>query len=84
MKQYRGYVIDHIFYNNEKEIDDFIKQQNIKRFMELNQYFAKHLSIEASLACSAQAKLLHDCCGMTWCEIEDLETEAFLEYASAE
>ena len=36
MKNYKGYYIDKVVFNNEAEIDAFIKKQAVDRFIKLN------------------------------------------------
>ena len=76
MTKYRGYYIDKVVFNNKAEIDAFIKKQAVERFIQLNKYFSEHMSMEASVVCSAQADLLHDNFGFSWEEIEAMEIEA--------
>ena len=76
MKQYKGYYIDGIIFNNEIEIDDFIKAKAVERFITLNKIFSKHLTVEASIACQQQAEQLHNVFGFSWEEIEAFEIKA--------
>jgi hypothetical protein len=76
MKKYRGYYIDKIVFNNEAEIDAFIKKQEVDRFIKLNNIFASHMTMEASIACSEQADRLHNQFNFSWEEIEAMEIEA--------
>ena len=76
MKNYRGYYIDKVVFNNEAEIDAFIKKQAVDRFVKLNKIFASHMTMEASIACSEQADSLHNQFGFSWEEIEAMEIQA--------
>ena len=76
MKKYRGYYIDKVIFSNEAEIDAFIEKQAVERFAKLNKIFANHMTMETSIACSEQAKLLHDNFGFSWEEIEAMEIQA--------
>lgn len=78
MTKYRGYYIDKVVFNNKVEIDNFIKEQAVKRFEVLNQIFNNHPSLEASIACGEQAKCLHDNFGFSWEEIEEMEIAAIV------
>lgn len=81
MRQYKGYYIDKVVFNNEAEIDEFIKNQAVERFMQLNRYFEKHTTLEASIACSKQADLLHNQFGFSYEELEEMEIEAIKSVA---
>ena len=52
MKQYKGYYIDHIHFNSETEIDNFIKQREVDLFIRYNKSFASNPTMEASMVCS--------------------------------
>ncbi|WP_320917153.1 hypothetical protein [Enterocloster bolteae] len=77
MKQYRGYYIDHIYFNDKSEIDDFIKKQAVERFAMLNKMFLQHPSMELSVMCSEQADRLHNLFGFSYEELEELEISAY-------
>lgn len=76
MKKYRGYYIDKVVFNNEAEIDAFVEKRAVEKFKQLNRYFSDHISLEASVACSEQAELLHKQFGYSLDRIEQLEIEA--------
>ena len=76
MTQYRGYYIDNDVFSSKADIDNFIKSQAVEKFIKLNKYFSEHMSMEASVACTEQAKILHDAFGFSWEEIETMEIEA--------
>lgn len=76
MQMYKGYYIDKVVFNSKKEIDDFIKKQAVDRFMWLNKYFADNCTMEASVACTEQARILHNKFGFSWEEIEEMEIKA--------
>ena len=78
MKQYKGYYIDHIHFNNETEIDNFIKQQEVDRFIRYNKIFASNPTMEASVICSDQADRLHNIFGFSYEELEKIENTAFV------
>lgn len=76
MTQYKGYYIDNVVFSSKKDIDAFIKKQAVDKFMMLNKYFAKKPSMEASIACSEQARYLHNEFGFSWEELEEMELKA--------
>ena len=78
MKQYKGYCIDRIHFNNETEIDNFIKQQEVDRFIRYNNFFASNPTMEASVICSDQADRLHNIFGFSYEELEEIENAAFV------
>lgn len=73
MKQYKGYCIDNIYFHSESEIDDFIKQQEVKRFINFNKSFASNPTLEASVVCAEQADRLHNLFGFSYEELEAIE-----------
>ena len=77
MKQYKGYYIDHIHFNSESEIDDFIKQQEVNLFIRYNKSFASNPTMEASIVCSDQADRLHNIFGFSYEELEEIENAVF-------
>lgn len=77
MKQYKGYYIDHIRFNSEAEIDDFIKQQEVNLFIRYNKSFASNPTMEASIVCSDQADRLHNIFGFSYEELEEIENAVF-------
>lgn len=77
MTQYKGYYIDHVYFNTKAEIDNYIKEQAVESFKRLHRYFAEHSTMEISILCSEQADHLHNIFGFTWDEIEALEIAAF-------
>lgn len=76
MKQYKGYYIDHVVFNSEAEIDNFIKEQAIEKYKMLCAMFAKKPSMELTAIMCDKADYLHNVCGLTYAEIEDIEIEA--------
>lgn len=77
MKQYKGYYIDHIYFNNKSEIDDFVKKQAVERFAMLNKMFSERPSMELSVMCSEQADRLHNLFGFSYEELEEMEISAY-------
>ena len=81
MKKYRGYYIDHFYFHNEAEIDEFVKKQAIERYRTLCRIFSRRTSPEALMAISVvmgkHADLLHKVHGLSHEEIENIEIEVF-------
>lgn len=77
MKQYKGYYIDHIHFNSEAEIDDFIKQQEVNLFIRYSKSFASNPTMEVSIVCSDQADRLHNIFGFSYEELEEIENAVF-------
>ena len=80
MKKYKGYYIDNVIFNNEAEIDDFIKKQEVDRYIKLNIIFLSCGTIEAADACSEQAFRLYNEFGLSLEEIEAFEMKAVTSY----
>ena len=77
MTQYKGYYIDHIYFNSEAEIDANIKQKAVEEYQRRIRYFANHSTMEACIFCSEQADLLHNNFGFSYEEIEAIEIAAY-------
>ena len=78
MKQYKGYYIDHIYFNSEAEINSFLKKQAIDRYKMMCRMFAEQdAGMELSILMSEQADRLHTQFGMDYNEIEQIEIEVF-------
>ena len=77
MKQYKGYYIDHIYFNSEADIDAFVKQQAVDRYKLMCRMFANNSTMELSVLMSEQADKLHNTFGMDYNEIEAIEIEVF-------
>ena len=73
MTQYKGYYIDHIFFNSKAEIDTHIKQKAVEKFKMLNKFFAERPDMGVAQLCDEQAERLHDIFGFSWEEIEEME-----------
>lgn len=76
MKQYKGYYIDHVYFNCEAEIDEFIKNSLIERYKAACQLFATFSDMEHCILCEEYAEQLHKL-GLDWAEIEAIEIEAY-------
>lgn len=77
MTQYKGYYIDHIYFNSEAEIYAHIKQKAVNEYQRRIIYFSDHPTIEASIFCTEQADLLHNNFGFSYEEIEAIEIAAY-------
>ena len=81
MKSYRGYYIDHIIFNSEAEIDQMIKEQNIRAYKSLCIRFDRDSSMENCKAMSEKGLWLLKHCGVTCEELEEIELAAYDEVA---
>ena len=77
MTQYKGYYIDHIYFNSKDEIDAHIKQKAVEEYQRRIRYFVDHSTMEASILCTEQADLLHTNFDFSYEEIEALEIAAY-------
>lgn len=77
MKKYKGYYIDKVIFNNEEEIDEFVKQQEIREYKIRCQVFAISKSMAASIYADEQAEKLSKEYGISWEELERMEIEAY-------
>lgn len=77
MKQYKGYYIDKVIFNNEAEIDAFIKKQTIEHYQQLCRMIATRASFELVALMTPYETKLHYEYGLTYEEIEQLEIEAY-------
>lgn len=76
MKKYKGYYIDHVYFNSESDIDAFIKKQAIERYKTLAVMFSNKPSMElTSMMCDLADRLVK-VFGLTYTEIEELEIAA--------
>lgn len=81
MKNYKGYYIDKVIFNNEQEIDEFIKAQAVKAYKTAVQIFVSHSTIEASIYCDEKAERLIKDFGFTPTEVEEIEIEVMQSIA---
>ena len=51
MKNYKGYYIDKVIFNSEKEIDDFLKNKAVNAYRQAVELFAIHSTMENSIYC---------------------------------
>lgn len=75
MKQYKGYYIDKVIFNNEQEIDEFIKSEAIRAYKMAVELFAQHSTMENSIYCDDKAEILVKQFGFTWEQVEEIEIE---------
>ena len=73
MTNYKGYYIDKVIFNNKLEIDEFIKKQNIDRFIKLIKKSSDKLTMELSVMIDNQAEFLVKQCGLSYRDVENLE-----------
>ena len=77
MTQYRGYYIDHVFFNSKKEIDEKIKSDNISKMQKLIRmgfnYRDGGMMMAAFEEADRVARFLVSECGMTYSEVEALQ-----------
>lgn len=76
MKQYKGYYIDHFYFNSTADIDEFIKEQTINKYIALCKMFANHPSMELIAVMTPYEEKLHNEFGLSYSEIEALELSA--------
>ena len=81
MRQYKGYYIDKVIFNNEDEIDDFIKSEAIRAHKKAVELFVNHPTIENSIYCDDKAEILVNQFGFTWEQIEELEIQVMKSVA---
>lgn len=75
MRQYKGYYIDKVIFNNEQEIDEFLKQQAIRAYKIAVEVFVLDSNMEASEYVDQKAQRLVNEFGFTWEQVEELEIE---------
>ena len=81
MKQYKGYYIDKVIFNNEQEIDDFIKSEAVRAYKVAVKLFVQHSTIESSIYCDEKAERLVKQFGFTHSEVEAIEIEVMQSIA---
>ena len=77
MKQYKGYYIDKVIFNNEEEIDIFLEKQAVDAYKSACELFAQHKTIGNSITCDEKAERLVNQFGYTWEQVEQLEIEVY-------
>ena len=81
MRQYKGYYIDKVIFNNEDEIDEFIKSEAIRAYKQSVKLFVNQSTIENSIYCDDKAEILVNQFGFTWEQIEELEIQVMKSVA---
>lgn len=76
MKQYKGYYIDKVSFNNKQEIDAFIKKQTIEKYQQLCKMFSNNSCMELIVMMTPYEEKLHNEFGLSYEEIEQIEIEA--------
>ena len=76
MRKYRGYYIDHVYFNSTKEIDAYLKEQAVRKFLKACKYFYEHPTMEASIYQTEASRSLIKQHGFTPAEVEELEIQA--------
>ena len=81
MRQYKGYYIDKVIFNNEDEIDEFIKSEAFRAYKQSVELFVNQPTIENSIYCDDKAEILINQFGFTWEQIEELEIQVMKSVA---
>lgn len=77
MKQYKGYYIDHVYFNSEKDIDEFVKNLAIEGYKTFCRAFSIRPTQEAAIVLCEKEDDLHRQFGMSYAEIEDIQIAVF-------
>lgn len=77
MKQYKGYYIDNVIFNNEADIDAFLEKQAVDAYKSACELFANNSTMVNSVYCDEKAEILVNRFGYTWEQVETLEIEAY-------
>lgn len=81
MRQYKGYYIDKVIFNNEDEIDEFIKSEAIRAYKQSVELFVNQSTMGNSIYCDDKAEILVNQFGFTWEQIEELEIQVMKSVA---
>lgn len=73
MKQYKGYYIDNVIFNNESEIDKHIENKAVEAYKIAVELFCKEKSLEYAAYVNEKAENLVNNFGYTWEQVEKLE-----------
>lgn len=81
MKQYKGYSIDGVQFKSESEVDSYIRDMRIFALkLEIIKFF-EELDYNASERVkNLESELINDF-GLTWKEVDEIETETAREVA---
>lgn len=81
MTQYKGYYIDHVYFNSKADIDEFIKNKAVEAYKRAVQLFAWDMNHARSIYAGEKAEVLVKQYGFTWDEVEEIEISVFKEMA---
>lgn len=73
MRAYKNLYIDGVFFHNEAEVDQFLKEKAIEGYKLAVKNFVSHHTYEASRHCDEIAERLHKVYGMSYDDIDDIE-----------
>lgn len=76
MEKYRGCYIDNVYFHNEKEVDEFLKNKAVESYIMLIQLFTEKPQFEYAAMVEKQAENLVKNFGFDWEQIEELEARA--------
>lgn len=81
MKSYKGFVIDHVFFNSEKDIDEHLKKMAVERFEFLCKAFVELPKDARAISADIdeQADKLVNQFGFTYAELDAIENRVFEE-----
>jgi len=66
MRQYKGYYIDNVIFNNTNDIEAFLKRQAVDAYKMAVTLFVERSTIENSIYCDEKAERLVNEFGFTW------------------
>lgn len=75
MRNYKGYYIDKVIFNNEAEIDAFLEKQAVDAYKMAVTLFVECSNIGNSITCDEKAERLVREFGYTWEQVEEIEIE---------
>lgn len=74
---YKGYYIDHVYFNSKQDIDNHIKKKAVESYKTALWLFNKNKDMESSIYADEKAEYLVNNCGMTWEQVEAIEIETY-------
>lgn len=78
MRKYRNYYIDNVAFHSEADIDKHIKGLTLKAYRTAVKLFDWEPGLETSAHVQRIAEELHREFGMTWAELEEIETSVYM------
>jgi len=81
MRQYKGYYIDNVIFNNTNDIEAFLKRQAVDAYKMAVTLFVERSTIENSIYCDEKAERLVNEFGFTWEQVTALEIETMKSIA---